>query len=214
MATSDDLADLERRDAILRRRRDASLRKVYRELGDLRNLLKGWLGREPSRVFLGLRSDSSRDPVVLLRQADRAVARLRDRAKKPRGVGLCEAERQRWAAPLAEKAETLRRRDHRVRTSAKTLDAARMDRRRALADFNQIFTGVAEWFERTYRLINRDDLADVVQPSKQYPGRTAAEMKERLHAGADVAGRLLSFDPLRGVARILGLHGVAAGNRR
>ncbi len=211
------LADLEREDAKLRRQRDASLRVLHRQLGDLRTLVTGRLGREPSRTFLGLKGESSRDPIVLLRQADRAVERLRDFEKKPRGAGFSDAERERRAAPLAEQADVLRQVDRQVGCAAKDLDAARLDRRRALADFNQVFIRIAFWFEQTYRAIGRDDLADKVRPSKQYPGRTAAEMKERSRPAAaepEPAARLLSFDPLRHVARALGFRNVAASDRR
>lgn len=56
---------------------DDAVRGLYRRMVDLRRILKGVFGVAASRRLLSLRGDTSRDPVVLLRQAARAAARLR-----------------------------------------------------------------------------------------------------------------------------------------
>ncbi len=227
LVTADDvLTELERQDAVLRAKRDVAVDLLNGEVGDLRNLVAGRLGPEIARVFLPLKGETSREPLTLLRQADLAVGQLRDFTRSPRTAGFSDAERERHAAPLAEKADVLRRRDHEARGSAKGLDGARRDRRQALEEFNDVFFRVAKWFEVTYRAIDRDDLADAVRPSKQYPGRTLAEIRERAAAakagsaaGAapaepEPASPPLRFDPLRHLARALGFGASLEGDRR
>ncbi len=211
------LHKLVRRDARLLRRRDRVMRVLRRDLGDLRTLVTGRLGREPGRRFLGLRGETSRDPMALLTQGDRAVARLRNLENQLVDADFSEVQRERWAAPLAEGTETLRLADGEARRSVKQIDIARLKRRQALAEFNRVFILIAGWFESHYLLIGRQDLADAVRPSKQYPGRTAAEMKKRSRPGTAEVGtiaRLLSFEPLRRVARALGGQNASADGRR
>ncbi len=222
----DVLAELERQDALLRARRDVAVSLLHHQVGNVRNLVASRLERKIARIFLPLKGETSRDPLVLLRQADRTVERLRDVTEHPQTAGFCHAERERHAAPLAEKAENLRRRDAQARRSAKGLDGARLDRRRALEEFNQVFIKIAGWFEHTYRAIDRDDLADAVRPSRQYPGRTVAEIREHAteaEAGVGAAPAspepepappALPFDPLRHIARALGFRVSPEGNRR
>ncbi len=226
VTAADVLTVLERQDAVLRVKRDVAVGVLNGEVGSLRNLVDGRLSPAVARLFLPLKIETSREPLTLLRQADLAVGQLRDCTRHPQTAGFCDAERERHAAPVAEKADVLRRRDHEARGSAKGLDVARRDRRQALEEFNDVFVRVATWFEYTYRAIDRDDLADAVRPSKQYPGRTLAEIKERAAGGkaeADTgaapaepepAPPPLRFDPLRHIARALGFGASPEGDRR
>ncbi len=186
--------------------RDADISLLYRELVDLRTLLRGRFGLEPGRLFIGLRGATSRDPVVILRQADRAVARLRDSTRElpASKIPVQPTARIRWATPVADAAKALHGSVARAGLAVKKLDAARLNRRRALKDFNTVFVQVAGWFEAQYRAIGRDDLAEKVRPSRRHPGltyhqvkRTAATVAKR-QAGAEtrsVATRLIA--PLR-----------------
>lgn len=217
LVTADDvLTELERQDAVLRAKRDVAVDQLYHEVGNVRSLVAGRLAPKIGRIFLPLKGETSREPVTLLRQADRTVERFRDFTHSPQTAGFCDAERERHAAPLAERADILRRCDAQARRSAKGLDSARLDRRRALEGYNQIFIRVAGWFEHTYQGIGRDDLAEAVRPSRQYPGRTLAEIKECSAAKAEVEPAVepepepvsppLPFDPLRHIARALGFR--------
>ncbi len=221
----DVLSELERQDAELRARRNLAVSLLYHEVGGVRNLVAGRLAPEIARVFLPLEGETSREPLVLLRQADRTVELLRDFTHRPQTAAFSDAERERHAAPLAEKANVLRRRDAQARRSAKSLDLARLDRRRALEEFNRVFIRIAGWLEHTYRAIDRDDLADAVRPSRQYPGRTVAEITERAAAveaepepaveeEPEPASPPLPFDALRHIARALGFRVPPEGKRR
>ncbi len=160
--------------------RDDEVGLLYRELADLRTILRGRFGAEPSRRLIGLRGDTSRDPVVILRQADRAVRRLRDLARPlpPSKARPASADRWRWAAPVADAAGTLRAIVGRAVAAVKELDAARRLRKHALEDFNCVFVWIAGLFEALYRATGRDDRAAVVRPSRRHPGKTYLQVKK------------------------------------
>ncbi len=191
--------------------RDGEVQVLRREVVDLRLVLRGRFGAEPAKNFSGLRGETSYDPVVLQRQADRAVTRLRDLSRPLPAARLrtSGAMRLRWAAPVADGAEALRATVTRVIGSFKRVDFVRLERQRALADFNDSFVTVAGWFEAVYRLVGRHDLADRVRPSKKYPGLTFLRGKKRLGRKAGRKKRraeaeILSFPRLEPVLRFFG----------
>ncbi len=164
--------------------RDAAVSRLYREVVDLRRTLKGTIGVQPTALLIGFRGKTSQDPVVLLRQADRATARLRDLdrplpASRRRPAAGGASDRARWAAPVAAAAKGLRSLVTAVDKTAKQLDAARLERRQALEHFNRSFVAVADWLVATYRVIGRDDRAKAVKPSRRYPGQTDRDAKRR-----------------------------------
>ncbi len=198
--------------------RDGEVALLYREVVDLRTIVRGRFGAAPSKNFIGLRGDTSRDPVLIQRQADRAVARLSDAGRNPppsklppsfhsRASGATLAARRRWALPVAEAAGALRATVARVTTAAKVADAAGLERRRALAGFNDAFVLIAGLFEAIYRVIARPDLAEGVRPSKQYPGLTYKRGKRRPGRRARPAtprAPILRFPRLEPVLRFFG----------
>lgn len=155
-------------------RRAVDVGRLRRELIDLRNLLRGRFGARPSQSLIGVRGRTGRDPVVLLRQADRAVARLRDaeRPLPPSKVPIAAGQRSRWARPVAQAAERLRATARALGEAFKRADLARTLRQRALEDFNQVFVRVAGFFEAIYLVIGRQDLAEKVRPARRRPGKT------------------------------------------
>ncbi len=159
--------------------RDGEVALLYREVVDLRTILRGRFGAAPSKNFIGLRGDTSRDPLVILRQAERAIARLRDAGRTPPPSKLPSSltTRRRWALPVAEAAGVLRATVARVTTAVKVADAALLERRRALAGFNDAFVLIAGLFEAVYRLVGRPDLAQEVRPSRRHPGKTYLQVK-------------------------------------
>ena len=214
-------------DAVSRHRtllgeRDAAVRTLYGLLSDLRAYLRRYFGA--SVVWLlALRGETSRDPVVLLRQADRAVNRLRNLSRPLPAVVIklsrrqvaSATDREAWAAPVADAAEVLRRLVAQASLAAKAVDMARFDRRQALKGYNATFLNVAGWLEATYRAAGLEKLAKKVRPSKRTrvqiyrqtkklaereakrdkitPGKLAAPAASE-PAGA---GRVLPFEPLR-----------------
>ncbi|MCP3958929.1 MAG: hypothetical protein GY719_13840 [bacterium] len=151
----------------------AALAKLYRRVVDLRRFLRGVFGGGAARRLLGVAGATSRDALVLLRQAGHAVARLGDtsRGLPSACVELTSYDRSRWAAPVEAAAETLRWASARATGAAKRLEAAVADRRRAIADFNDVFVLAAGWLEGTYRAAGRADRAELVRPSRRRRGR-------------------------------------------
>lgn len=159
--------------------RDLALAGLYRELGDLRTVFRGYFGAEEANLFLCLSGETSRDPVVLPRQADRAVERLRDRSRAlpPAKYPPTDEVRAAWAKTLARKTEALRTVQSQATRAAKKLEAAAAARQRALDEFNDVFARVAGWLEGTYRAAGLDGFADAVHPSGRRKGRLAAEVR-------------------------------------
>lgn len=189
--------------------RDREVALLYREVVDVRTVLRGRFGSAPSRNFIGLRGDTSRDPVVLLRQADRAVARLRDRDRPapPSRPVAGAAVRRRWAAPVADAARVLHGIVDRVTEAVKRLDAAQLVRKRALEDFNAGFVEIAGLFESLYRAAGRPDLAKLVKPSRQHLGLTHEQSRRRFsgrNPKPAAKARIVRFPRLEPVLRFFG----------
>lgn len=161
--------------------RDAASRQLYGKLTDLRAALSATYGAEPVSTWLGLRGDTARDPLALLRQADRARARLRDphRSPPPPRVPLLAAAPEAWAAHLDAEAEALRQALEEVGEHTKKVDDALCEKARTLATFDDAFVHIAANLEALYRLAGKPGLARGVRPSRRRPGRTLREVKQR-----------------------------------
>ncbi len=162
-------------------RRSTATATLYREMGRLRALLKGLFGADLASRWIGFSGETSRDPVVLLRQTDRTLARLRNKTPllpwdtEPPST----ADRKRGLAAVASAVEILRPLVPQALEAVKLTDAARLGRKRALKDFNACFVEMAGWLAATYRMIGRDDLATEVLPSGWRKGQTHKVAKQR-----------------------------------
>ncbi|MCP3960638.1 MAG: hypothetical protein GY719_22575 [bacterium] len=145
---------------------------LYRRVVDLRRLMTAVVGAVRARRLLGLAGKTSVDPVVLLRQAGQAVARLRDAALVPAPAAYQPSarDRQRWAKPVEAAARVLESARASASIGGKELEAAVAARRRALADFNAAFVELAGWLEAIYRAARRAERAAAVRPSRRRPG--------------------------------------------
>lgn len=149
--------------------RTAATRALYHAVVDLRTLMRGIFGAAPARRLLGLKGRTSLDPVVLLKQAERAQDQLRD--PLPRAAfEPSESDQARWSAPVKTLASTLEAARARASLAGKELEASAADSRRALGDFNAAFTRVAGWLTGTYRAAGRGDRAETVRPSGRRRG--------------------------------------------
>ncbi|MEE8523560.1 MAG: hypothetical protein V3T72_06480 [Thermoanaerobaculia bacterium] len=92
----------------LLRARAAAAKKFIRRIVDLRTMLRGFAGAEAAGRFLNLKGETSRDPVVLLRQAGFALAGLRDRSRSIRLASYQLFDRKGWAAAIDGAAKTLK----------------------------------------------------------------------------------------------------------
>lgn len=152
--------------------RAAATGTLYRRVVDLRALLGGVYGARPARRLLGLAGKTADDPVALERQAEQAVARLRDAASALPSAAYTPTGRNReaWARPVDQAAGVLASARASASLAGKDLDAAAAERRRALAGFNGVFVEVAGWLEATYRAAGRAERAQAVRPSRRRRG--------------------------------------------
>ncbi len=169
--------------------RGAAVKALHRGVVDLRRLIRSIFGAEPARRLLGLGGKTSSDPIVLLKQAERAADRLLDAPLPGAGVppeggkrnivpegGKRNAfeptdhDRARWAASVKALARILETARARASRAAKELEGAAAERRRAIEGFNAALARVAGWLTGTYRAAGRDDRAETVRPSGRCPG--------------------------------------------
>jgi hypothetical protein len=203
---------------------DRRIRALYREVADLRSVLAGVFGAAAARHLISFSGATSRDPVVLLRQANRIAARLRDRSRPlpPASFEPSEEQRDRWAAPVEAAARDLQAANDRASVAGRELEAAKVELRQTLGDWNPCFVRAAGWLAGTYRAAGHDEREKAVRPSMQRPGRLLEEVKASSRPqpakkaetgrgrGSAVRPRLLDFAPLGRVRRLL--SGRSAGD--
>ncbi len=171
-------ADQARERAVERRRRRrgeqlAARAKLYRRMVDLRRLLGGVFGGEACRRVLGIAGETSRDETVLLRQARHATACLADdgRGLPPAPFVPTADDLARWRGPIEAAAESLQAVSGLAADGGKDLEAAGVDLRRAIADYDSVFLRVAGLLGAAYSGAGRDQRAGAVRPSRRRLGR-------------------------------------------
>ncbi len=171
-------ADQARERAAQRRRRQraeqlAARATLYRRVVGLRRLLRGVFGGAACRRLLGIAGETSRDDVVLLRQARHIVACLAgdSRGLPPASFELTAADLARWRAPVESAAETLRSAADLAAGAGRELEAAGAELSRAIADFDSAFLRVASLLGGAYTGAGREQRAAAVRPSRRRLGR-------------------------------------------
>ena len=213
------IAARERRRALLAEL-ELRIRALYREVADLRSVLTGVFGAAAARRVIVFAGDTARDPLVLLRQAARLIARLRDRSRTlpPAAFEPTEKHRDRWTAPLAASAKALQATFDAASLAGRELEAVKVELRQALKEYNPLLVGVASWFAGTYHATGRDNRAKAVRPSRRRRGLLLQDASRAGRASAVPSGAvseaansaegherpLLRFAPLRQALRLLG----------
>ena len=155
--------------------RAAARTALYRRVVDLRRILRGVFGDNACRRQLGIAGDTSRDLVLLPRQARHAVERLADLSRHgplpPASFEPTPHDLARWAAPVEATAETLRSAAARAARAARELEAAEAEQRRAIAGFDSMLLRVASLLAGVYVGAGRDQRAAAVRPSRRRLGR-------------------------------------------
>lgn len=145
---------------------------LYRRIVDLRRLLHGIFGGAACRRLLGIAGRTSRDAVVLLRQADQIMAQL-SRAPDdlpPAAFTPTANDLVRWRATVAAADEALRSASVHATAGIKERDAADAGLRRATADFDSVLVRVASMLAGLYAGAGYDQRASAVRPSKRRLG--------------------------------------------
>ncbi len=166
--------------AMLEKRNDLS-GKLTRLLVALRRTILGH-HEKPDLHQLGLEGETARDPVPVLRQADRIVeilagGEIDELLGDPIFEG-CSFEPKDRGQQLQAQADELRFVVDGIGGVKRRTENAFLDKEEAIKAYDQLFTRAARTFEDWCRLIGRDELADRIRPSESRPGRTRRQPPE------------------------------------
>ncbi|MEM7481743.1 MAG: hypothetical protein AAF481_11260 [Acidobacteriota bacterium] len=169
----DELAD----DDSPRRRRDEAADRLSVTLRSFRDLAEGIFGEGRGMPFLGLDTQVSRDPVVVLRQGRRAVERLRDESLPTPEFLLpsLSVDREDWATTLERDLQPLDEALERVAQEGREAEATLLAKQAAMDAYDRTFLQSARLLEALYRAAGLTELGDRVRPSTRRPGQTVAD---------------------------------------
>ncbi len=175
--------------ALLARRARLS-RKLTGFIVALRRTILGH-HEQPDMARLGLQGETAREPVPVLRQADRIVTvfeqgEVEALVGPPIFDGLPFEPHDR-GTQLKTVADQLREVLDAIGDARRRTEDAYLNKQEATKSYDQLFTRAARTFEDWCRLAGRDGLADRVRPSEKRPGRTIREPPEPSGETADAA---------------------------
>lgn len=158
----------------LRGERDDKARHLGNAVGRLRRTILNQF-QAPKLEALGLASRNPRDPVALLRLADRVGKTFRrdDLSQwlgEPFFVESFDLRAQ--ASEVASAADELRRVLWRINGAQRDLDREVTTKAKTQEEYDVLFLHTARTFEAFCRLAGERELADRVRPSIRRPGRT------------------------------------------
>ncbi|MEM7582464.1 MAG: hypothetical protein AAF560_03715 [Acidobacteriota bacterium] len=166
-------------DAKPRAERDAATKELSEVVLDLRQMFEGLYRPENIESF-GFPDRVSREPALLLRQADHLIEQIADPERplpEARRVDI-ELTPESILRNLEPSTQTLREALDTVGREAKRAAPTLADRNRAQSDYDQAFLWTARTLEAMYSLAGETELAAVVRPSRRRPGRTAKHASE------------------------------------
>ena len=195
LAADDDYQEERARQRQRRRRRDRCARRANRGLVAARRILKGLFGYPGACRYLGLSGPTEREPWALHFQLGEALwwARNHDAEVEPLHAGA-EEEAEACVASLELLHEALRQAIAGVLHGSRDVEAAMLEQRRAMADFDHTYKHVARVLEARLIEIGLPTLADAVRPGvgrrgrplKQRPKDRYPDLVERMRAGGQV----------------------------
>jgi len=186
-----------RRRRKLVRRLTAARRKLGRAIAGLRAHLTDLFGAAAAaRVFV-LRGEASKVPEELLRQGRHVIDWLSDPAPALPDSPYPPAmeDRRRWAEPIRTAVDALGQALARASIARKDAAAATTARRRLRGPYDELFVGVASWFEACYRLAGREDLAAAVRPSKRRKGLLLTDARQQVPHQQPAAREIPAREP-------------------
>ncbi len=170
--------------------RDSLSRKLTGLIVALRRIILG-SHEKPDLNRLGLEGDTAREPVPVLRQADRIV-KIFAEGKLEALVGSpifddAPFEVKGRGDQLKAVADDLREVLQEVGDANRQTENAYLKKVEVTNAYDQLFTRAARTFEDWCRLVGRNELADRIRPSERRPGRTVQEPPEASEEASEEA---------------------------
>ncbi len=160
-----------------RSRRDKIAKRGYALLVDTRKYLHGFFGYEGTCEVLGLRGPTEREPRALHRQLGEVVWWARNRDGKPEPlVAGGEDEAEKCLTRLEELHEELDQVIDEIGRGAREVEAAMLDQRAAMAEFDRAYKHGAGAMEAQLIQVGLPTLAAAVRPGV---GRRGRPLKQR-----------------------------------
>lgn len=140
--------------------------ELRRLMVDLRQTVRSLYGRAAVKQFLGLEKPTGREPVLLLRQAQRVLRLLQDPdhprpEPKHEGNGL---DWDRWIEKLETPTRELERALKEERAEAKVTDASLREKQLDLALYDREVHAAARWIVATFELADRESYGRSLLP--------------------------------------------------
>ncbi len=165
----------------LLKKRDSLTRDLTKLVVALRRIVLGE-HEDPDMGQLGFEGETAREPVPLLRQADRVVEVLADGEIHdilgPPIFKDSSFEPKDRGNQLKKKAKKLHTVVDEIGDAKRRTEEAFLAKEEAAKEYDQLFLRAGRIFEDSCRLVGRDALADRIRPSEKRPGRTQAEPPE------------------------------------
>jgi hypothetical protein len=155
-----------------RRRRDAGAAELYSGLVEVRRLAEGlWADRAEELLRLG--GPVSQNPVTLLRQARRVLARLSDPAtpRPEKRFDSAAVDETEWVARLAPPADALDKALSQLRFATRQTESTLQAKNEALAAYDLQFGRLSRFLEALFDLSGLPSFASRLRPPITRRGR-------------------------------------------
>lgn len=147
-----------------RRQRDEATTQLYTALVGVRQIAEGLYG-DGTEELLRLGGPVSQNPVVLLRQAQRVVARLADpEVPRPERRVVSAYDESEWVEQLGPPIEALEQVLSRLRSSLRRTESTLKAKNEALAAYDLAFGRVSRFMEALFDLAGLPSFASRLRP--------------------------------------------------
>ncbi len=156
-------------DAANRRRRDRATENLYQTLTRIRKVIDATCGDGSCSETLGFGGPVTREPLAVLRKAQRVIERIDAPGFRPPVLGLpgLAADPALWRAELAGPTAELEQAVEALAADHREAETSRRNKNQALADYDLVYGRIGRLLEAMYSLAGFPDLAAKVRPSRR-----------------------------------------------